>query len=949
MRRVAAALWTAGWLVVLLVVTPWALLVLVGIPVPRHPPQEENLREWIVVLAVLFLWVIWLLLLALVGLHVRAAVHWVRLRRLRLANPPEGLAAGLLGAAVVAATTAGSRGAISTPPAPPAAELSLDLAVQPPAATQPGADTAKPTGPTADQHEPATAGQPGSEITTPQPAARVRHQPDPATGPPESLSGTPVEHALPAGENAEETTGADPRWTRWTSSEIGADAGVALPDGGWVDRHTAAAVSAAAGLLWLRRRRRYVPRPPSGSRRRDADLTALPDTAAAIVDRLHSDQPDPTQREQDRLGVPIDHGSRSHDDHGHDDHGRDDHGRDDRDRGDGEGLGRGERWADPTASSETMPTPAEVTVAALGQARDGPLRPADLPVGGVGLTGLGATDAARGILTAALLTGAPGNPELDTQVLTTTDDVATLLRPGMVGHARPSGLNVFTDVEELLAAVETQLLHRIHHWTTQPGPDAAGTTAAADAAADGGPFPPLLIVTAPPAGPGPARRLAVLLTHTAGRLDIRGVLLGAWPLGATWQVNPDGTIYPGTIYPGTIDRGTIDPGTIHPGTVEPDGRLRPGAIGPGGVILQPDGSIQPAGNIGLTANANGNGRRPAVATGARLCVLSATAATDLLTLQAQARPDRFQLHPTSEAPRASGQAPPVGQPVAITTGSDAQPAADRRTGADAAGPAGVGAVPVDGDRDGSRPAAPLRLRLLGGAALYRTADPGSPLRLGRSAALQVLVFLALHPDGATSHDLAAALWPGVRPRPTDRVYTAASTLRTALARVTDADVEVLTRNEERYQLNHHLLQVDLWTLHTAVDLAAAAGDPATRTEALRTIIRCYTGELAAGRLWLWIGPYREATRRHVIDAYTTLADITLAGSTVPDGVDPSTAVELLRAALMVEPANEDLHRRAAAALAAAGQPTAARRRARRVPPTPGTGRGGTRGDHPSTG
>src|SRR6266545_1724866 len=397
-RRVAAALWTAGWLVVLLVVTPWALLVLVGIPVPRHPPQEENLREWIVVLAVLFLWVIWLLLLALVGLHVRAAVHWVRLRRLRLANPPEGLAAGLLGAAVVAATTAGSRGAISTPPAPPAAELSLDLAVQPPAATQPGADTAKPTGPTADQHEPATAGQPGSEITTPQPAARVRHQPDPATGPPESLSGTPVEHALPAGENAEETTGADPRWTRWTSSEIGADAGVALPDGGWVDRHT----------------------------------------AAAIVDRLHSDQPDPTQREQDRLGVPIDHGSRSHDDHGHDDHGRDDHGRDDRDRGDGEGLGRGERWADPTASSETMPTPAEVTVAALGQARDGPLRPADLPVGGVGLTGLGATDAARGILTAALLTGAPGNPELDTQVLTTTDDVATLLRPGMVGHARPS-------------------------------------------------------------------------------------------------------------------------------------------------------------------------------------------------------------------------------------------------------------------------------------------------------------------------------------------------------------------------------------------------------------------------------------------------------------------------------------------------------------------------------
>ncbi len=906
------ALWTAGWLVVLLVGMPYALLARVGIRVPRHPPQEENLREWIVLLAVLFLWMIWLLLLALVGLHVRATVHWVRLRHLHLANPPEGLAAGLLGAAVVAFTTAGSRGTISTPPAPPAAELSLDLAMQPPAATDPGSDTAKPAGPVADQQEPATAtGQPGGEITTPRPAPHARHQPDPATGPLEPVAGTPVEHALPAGGNGNEATGADPRWTRWTSPEIGADAGVALPDGGWVDRHTAAAVSAAAGLLWLRRRRRYVPRPPSGSRRRDADLTALPDTAAAIVDRLYEVS-----------------------------HSQDDHSQDDRDRGDGEGLGRGERWADPTASSETMPTPAAVTVAALGQVRDGPLRPADLPVGGVGLTGLGATDAARGILTAALLSGAPGYPELDTQVLTTTVDVATLLRPGTVGHARPSGLNVFTDVEELLAAVETQLLHRIHHWTAQPGPEAAGSAdAAADAAADGGPFPPLLIVTAAPAGPGPARRLAVLLTHTAGRLGIRGVVLGAWPLGATWQVNPDGTVY----------SGTIDPGIIHPGTVEPDGRLRPGAMEPGGVILQPDGSIQPAGNIGLTANANGNGRRPAVAAVARLCVLSATAATDLLTLQAQARPDRFQLHPTSEAPRASGQAPPAGQPAAITTGSDTPPAADRRTGVDAAGPAGVSTVLVDGDRDGRRAAAPLRLRLLGGAALYRSDDLGSPLRLGRSAALQVLVFLALHPDGATSHDLAAALWPGVRPRPTDRVYTAASTLRTTLARLTDADVEFLTRNVERYQLNRDLLRVDLWTLYTAVDLAAAARDPATRAEALRTIIRCYTGELAAGRLWSWIGPYREATRRHVIDAYTTLADMTLAGSTVPDGVDPSTAVELLRAALMVEPANDDLRRRAAAASAAAGQPTPDRRRARRLPPTPGTGRGGTRGDHPSTG
>src|SRR5205823_3925585 len=104
----------------------------------------------------------------------------------------------------------------------------------------------------------------------------------------------------------------------------------------------------------------------------------------------------------------------------------------------------------------------------------------------------------------------------------------------------------------------------------QSGADAAGSAAGSpdpttDAAADGGPFPPLLIVTAAPADPGPARRLAVLLTHTTGRLGIRGVLLGTWPLGTTWQVNPD---------------GTIQPGTIHPSTIGPDGRRRPGASEP---------------------------------------------------------------------------------------------------------------------------------------------------------------------------------------------------------------------------------------------------------------------------------------------------------------------------------------------------------------------------------
>jgi len=202
----------------------------------------------------------------------------------------------------------------------------------------------------------------------------------------------------------------------------------------------------------------------------------------------------------------------------------------------------------------------------------------------------------------------------------------------------------------------------------------------------------------------------------------------------------------------------------------------------------------------------------------------------------------------------------------------------------------------------------LRLRLLGAAELTHVRDPATPLRLGRSAALQILAFLALHPGGATSTELAAALWPGVRPRPTDRFYTAVNTLRSTVTRTTG--VEIVTRADERYRLNPTHLQVDLWRFNTAIAAAANAIDPDARTAALRTVIGSYTGDLAAGHEWAWLPPYRETVRRHTIDAYTALTE----------GTDPHETIVLLHAALRVDPINEDLYQRAMRAHAAAAQP-----------------------------
>jgi hypothetical protein len=57
------------------------------------------------------------------------------------------------------------------------------------------------------------------------------------------------------------------------------------------------------------------------------------------------------------------------------------------------------------------------------------------------------------------------------------------------------------------------------------------------------------------------------------------------------------------------------------------------------------------------------------------------------------------------------------------------------------------------------------------------------VRWPHTAALPVLVFLALHAADATSTELAAALWPQLYPgRTTNRIYNVMSTVRGARTR-----------------------------------------------------------------------------------------------------------------------------------------------------------------------
>lgn len=103
---------------------------------------------------------------------------------------------------------------------------------------------------------------------------------------------------------------------------------------------------------------------------------------------------------------------------------------------------------------------------------------------------------------------------------------------------------------------------------------------------------------------------------------------------------------------------------------------------------------------------------------------------------------------------------------------------------------------------------------------------------------------------------------------------------------------------------------------TAIDQAATAVDPAQHAAALRRIIDLYTGAVADGHNWLWLAPYREATRRHIVDAYVALAE---------GEPQPREALALIQDAIRLDPYNEDLYQHAMRLHARLASPDGVRR------------------------
>ncbi|WP_395110229.1 OmpA family protein [Actinomadura sp. SCN-SB] len=470
--------------------------------------------------------------------------------------------------------------------------------------------------------------------------------------------------------------------------------------------------------------------------------------------------------------------------------------------------------------------------------RDG--RPVTVPLPGlnVGLTGPGAAAAARAIAT-ELLARAHGDR---IELLTPAPTAATVfgLTDDQVNRLGDTlgGLTVAADLAAAVEYLETEVLHRARMMSEHE----VGDVAALRAADPDEPLPALVLI----AHPDERQRLTVeALQHRAEDYGLGAVLLGACPTGTTCHV---------------------------------DG---------GGHVLKADGP---------------DAARWA---GARLFHLTPQDTAELLQTIRAARgedpatsADASAAVPGSAPSRPSGPAPttePPAEPPEPPAKSSPGPSVASSKAPD---PDRMGA-PLRPPRFGRDRGCPVRVRLFGPVRV--DTDQG-PVSTGlRQVSRDLLVLLALHPEGITREQGIDAIWPD---RDLDggstMFHTAVNNARKRLRTATGLREPMFINHAGgRYRLDAHLIDVDLWHFLHAIEAAATADDDPGRISALRRIAEVYTGELAEDLTYEWAERERERIRRTATDALVRLAHL------LRDD-DPEDALRVLEQAFEHDPFSEPL-------------------------------------------
>ncbi|MER7894458.1 BTAD domain-containing putative transcriptional regulator [Micromonospora sp. NPDC094482] len=729
---------------------------------------------------------------------------------------------------------------------------------------------------------PTATAPPSSSGSHADPSAR---NPDATTSPPATSPGP--QHASTPATDSSPTAVATPTTTTGRASPAATDTrrlneqacrGVSLPSGSWVDLGLALAVAAAVALVWAHRQRRYIPRAPSTRPRLDeATLAPMPRVVDQIRRGLRTTAgvPDPQQP------APLQHDTNQND------------------LDDEYQFASGDRELDGQQPDDDNPP----NLAGSGAAGD-PLPVPTLddplsvlwPAAGMGLTGPGAHAAARGFLTAALATGNVEQPQPRTGVLISSTTAATLLDAAAATLPRTPRLTITTSLDEALNILEAQTMRRTRLLYRHEA-DSVAELRRTDP--HGEPLPPLMLI-AETASRHERARVAALLAQ-GQRLDIRGVLLGDWPVGRTVTVAVDGaTTRAGgeetsdSSYPANIGRVTV---------------LDPAETADLLVTLAEAHAGQPqvAGSSERAPQAPAEAFVSPAAAGTADSPPSSGVPTD--------RDTTAENDSQTDDPR--GATATTADDVGSTaTGAPPAPVAEPRHGsgesATASGEADATARPMGNAHDREPAPRPLRVRVLGTPGVV----DGDPQRTPRAKSLELLVYLAAHSGAASTEAILDDLLPDApSSKAPGRLYTYVSGLR-AYLRHNGGPGTYVSHPDHRYLLHPDTLDIDLWRMRTAIREAEQATDPHTRAAALRRAVDAYTGPLADGCDYEWIEPYREAVRRDALDAQLALADA------LAD--EPAQQIAVLDAAIAHHPHHEALYQAAMRARAELGQPDAIR-------------------------
>ncbi|MFC7279105.1 hypothetical protein ACFQS1_34520 [Paractinoplanes rhizophilus] len=272
--------------------------------------------------------------------------------------------------------------------------------------------------------------------------------------------------------------------------------------------------------------------------------------------------------------------------------------------------------------------------------------------------------------------------------------------------------------------------------------------------------------------------------------------------------------------------------------------------------------------------------------GMQFAVLDVAATRDLLETVREAH--------TGEAPATTRATPVQPSPATHETGGPAVPVPLQTSRTDGAAADTTPPAPSSAQR--------ARLRVIGNPRIENITTDGRPLR---AKALELAVFLAVHPDGAGTREIGEYLEPDARVSQADqRVHTNASNLRHVLGRAGTAEPKnaYLIKVAGRYRLDPETVDVDVWNLRDLMRKATIATEP-RRRELLTAACELCTAPLADGQDYEWVQPHRETMRRWSTEAHLMLAEDLLDS-------DPQSASDLLDKAIGLDRYNEALYTKA---------------------------------------